>query len=162
MNNVYKVKKTIEKDLETWIISWKYNIIDLETWEILETKLKTNNYKFKLSNNKKFMKKFIDRKLNLNIKKNLSLLEKEILFDILDYFDEDNIIDFKRLGIDYQYSASKISKAKKWLKEKWLIKEKNKLYYLNPIIGIRNKEINHELIELFNDTFKKYNIEVKY
>jgi hypothetical protein len=59
------------------------------------------------------MKKFIDRKLNLNIKKNLSLLEKEILFDILDYFDEDNIIDFKRLGIDYQYSASKISKAKK-------------------------------------------------
>jgi hypothetical protein len=33
------------------------------------------------------MKKWTDRKLNIAIKKDLSLLEKEILFDILDYID---------------------------------------------------------------------------
>jgi hypothetical protein len=59
------------------------------------------------------MKKWTDRKLNIKIKKNLSLLEKELLFDILDYIDEDNVIDFKKLAFDYKHSPSKISKAKK-------------------------------------------------
>jgi hypothetical protein len=47
------------------------------------------------------MKKWTDRKLNVAIKKGLSLLEKEILFDILDYIDENNIINIKLLANDY-------------------------------------------------------------
>jgi hypothetical protein len=47
------------------------------------------------------MKKWTDRKLNISIKKNLSLLEKELLFDMLDYIDENNIINIKLLANDY-------------------------------------------------------------
>jgi hypothetical protein len=64
------------------------------------------------------MKKWTDRKLNIAIKKDLSLLEKEILFDLLDYIDNDNIINFKLLALDYNYSPSKISKAKTLLSNK--------------------------------------------
>jgi hypothetical protein len=47
------------------------------------------------------MKKWTDRKLNIEIKKELSLLEKELLFDILDYIDSNNIINLKLLANDY-------------------------------------------------------------
>jgi hypothetical protein len=47
------------------------------------------------------MKKWTDRALNLKIKKDLSLLEKELLFDIIDYIDDNNIINLKLLANDF-------------------------------------------------------------
>ena len=162
MQNINKVKKTINKTQENNLIQWKYKLIDLDTWEILEPEIKTSKYKLQLSNNKQFMKKWTDRKLNIAIKKDLSLLEKEILFDLLDYIDNDNIINFKLLALDYNYSPSKISKAKTLLSNKWLIREYNKMYYLNPLVWIKTKEINQELIDLFKDSFNKYWVDVNY
>lgn len=164
MNKLNKVKKTIDKTIENKIINGDVLLFDTNTGEQIENiKIKTSKYKLILSNNKHYMKKWTDRKLNLEIKKELSLLEKEILFDVLDYIDEENIIDFKRLAIDYNYSPSKISKAKSWLKSKLLIKEHNWLYYLSPLIWIKyQKEISMDLLELFQDSFEKYWIEINY
>jgi len=163
MNNYNKVKKTIPKYLEDKIIKWDVIISDSITWELLnDIEIKSSKYKLTLSNNKQFMKKWTDRKLNIAIKKDLSLLEKEILFDSLDYIDWDNIINFRLLSNDYGYSASKISKAKAWLKWKGLIKEVNWLFYLSPIVWIKTKEINQDLIDLFQDEFKKYWIDINY
>ena len=162
MNNFNKVKKTIPKYLEDKIIRWDIILTDYITWEIEDLVVKTSKYKLKLSNNKQFMKKWTDRKLNIAIKKDLSLLEKEILFDSLDYIDWDNIINFKLLALDYSYPPSKISKAKFGLKEKGLIKEVNWLFFLNPIVWIKTKEINQDLIELFQEEFKKYWIDINY
>jgi hypothetical protein len=47
------------------------------------------------------MKKFTNRSVNVKVKSNLSLLEKEILFDCLDYIDEQNIINFDALALDF-------------------------------------------------------------
>jgi len=162
MQKLNKVKKTIDKEQELKIIKWEYIITDLKTWQIIDIEVKNSKYKFNLSNNKQFMKKWTDRKLSIAIKKDLSLLEKEILFDILDYFDEENIIDFRKLALDYNYSPSKISKSRKKLQEKWLIKDKNSIYYLSPLVWIKTTEINQELIELFKDTFNKYWVDINF
>jgi len=69
------------------------------------------------------MKKWTDRKLNIAIKSNLTLLEKEILLDIYDYIDISNIINFKLLSNDFKYSPSKISKVKKRLSDNKIIKK---------------------------------------
>jgi len=68
---------------------------------------------------------------------NFSYIDYEIMkskFDILDYIDSDNIINFKLLALDYSYSPSKISKAKKQLREKGLLKSQKGIDYLNPLI----------------------------
>jgi len=161
MNKISKVKKTISKVDNNKLVDW-CKIIDLETWEIFEPQIKTSKYKLKLSNQKEFMKKWTDRKLNLSIKKWLSLMEKEILFDVLDYIDWDNIINFRLLALDYNYSPSKISKVKKLLKEKQLIKTVDWIDYLSPLIWIKTKDINQELIELFKNSFEKYWVEISF
>ncbi len=162
MNKFNKVKKTIDKKQENDLIRWKVCLIDLATGEITQAKIKSSKYKLKLSNNKRFMKKWTDRKLNIAIKKDLSLLEKEFLFDALDYIDEDNIINIKLLANDFCYSPSKISKWKKWLIEKQLIEKADGLFYLNPLVWIKSKEISQDLIKLFKDSFKKYWVEINY
>jgi hypothetical protein len=161
MSTFNKVKKAIPRYLEDKIIKWDVMITDCITWEIIED-IKSSKYKLTLSNNKQFMKKWTDRKLNIAIKKDLSLLEKEILFDILDYIDWDNIINFKLLALDYWYSASKMSKAKSGLRDKGLIKEVNWLFFLNPIVWIKTKEISQDLIDLFMEEFNKYWININY
>ena len=160
MNFSYKVKKTIRKSQIDKILRWELLLTDSDTWEILDVKIRESKYKLTLSNNKKFMKKWTDRKLNIAIKKELSPLWKEILFDILDYVDDDNIINFKILANDYWYSPSKISKAKSILEDKGIIKKSGWLYYLSPIVWISQKEISQELIHLFKDSFEKYNVEI--
>ena len=162
MQNIFKVKKWIDKKQENKLFNWNYKLIDLNTWEILEPNIKTSKYKLTLSNKKQFMKKWTDRKLNITIKKWLSLLEKEILFDLLDYIDNDNIINFKLLAVDYWYSPSKISKARWLLEDKWLVKKCNWIYYLNPIVWIKTQEISQELIDLFKDTFERYWVEINF
>lgn len=162
MKNLNKVKKSIDKKQENDLIQWKYLVTDLETWEVIDLKVKSSKYKLKLSNNKEFMKKHTDRKLNFTIKKDLSLLEKEILFDLLDYIDENNIINFRLLANDYWYSPSKMSKAKWWLEDKKLIKKENGLYYLSPLVWIKTKEISQDLMIMFKESFEKYNVEVNY
>jgi hypothetical protein len=161
MNTFNKVKKWLDKKIEDNLLQWKYTIYN-EEWEYVDIKTSVSKYKLKLSNNKQFMKKWTDRKLNIAIKKWLSLIEKEILFDSLDYLDWDNIVNFRLLCNDYWYSASKISKAKAGLKEKWLIKEVNWLFFLNPIVWIKTKEINQDLIDLFQEEFIKYWIDINY
>lgn len=125
-------------------------------------KISESKYKYKLSNKKEFMKKWTDRKLNMEIKKWLSLLEKEILFDILDYTDNSNIINFQTLSDDYWYSPSKMSKAKKWLEENGIIRKVWKTFFLSPLLWIKEKEISQELIEIFQDTFERYNVEINF
>lgn len=162
MNKFNKVKKTIVKIQENKIIRWEFWLIDLETWEIIGPEIKISKYKLKLSNNKHFMKKWTDRKLNILIKKDLSLLEKELLFDMLDYIDENNIINLRLLANDYWYKPSKISKAKTLLENKLLIKKDKWLLFLNPLVWIKAKEISQELIELFKESFEKYNVNIDY
>lgn len=161
MKKHIKVKKTLENDIQQNVIRWKYRIFD-EDWVEIEAIHTVSKYKYKISNRKEFMKKFTDRRLNKDIKKDLSLLEKEILFDVLDYIDVDNCINFKMLAEDYWYSPSKISKAKSKLEERWLIRKKWTLYFLCPIIWIKEKEISQELIELFEDVFEKYNVDITF
>jgi hypothetical protein len=163
MNKFNKVKKTINKSIEDKIILWEVLLFDSSTGEqIRDIKIITNKYNLKLSNNKQFMKKWTDRKLWIAIKKDLTLLEKEILFDILDYIDTDSLINFKLLALDYWYAPSKISKAKNWLKEKELIKESNWFYYLSPLVWIKSTEVPQELMELFKDSFERYGVEITY
>lgn len=162
MNNHNKVKKSISREEEIKLINWDIGLMNFSTWEIYSPKINTSKYKLRLNNKKEFMKKWTDRKLNIAIKKDLSLLEKEIVFDCLDYIDTENIINFKMMSVDFNYSASKISKAKKSLQNKWIIREKNKFYYLNPLVGIKSKEIDQELIGLFKDTFEKYGVDITY
>lgn len=157
------VKKDLDEITKHKIIIWDIELLDLQTWEYIKPNVKTKIIsKTILSNNKKFMKKIIDRKLSMAIKKDLSLLEKEMLLDVLDYLDNDNIIDFKKLAFDYEYTSSKISKARKLLMEKLLIKEKNWFYYLTPLIWYQTKEIPEDLIEMFKDSFEKYWVEIKF
>jgi len=81
------------------------------------------------------MKKFTDRKLNIQITKQLREVDLGFLYKIINYIDEENVIDFKRLKIDYQYTDSKLSKAKRPLFEKLIIKEdENGFILLNPLI----------------------------
>ena len=163
MQNTNKVKKWIDKTQENNLIQWKYNLIDLETWEIIVPKVKTSKYKLQLSNNKHFMKKFIDRKINLLITKELREVDLWFLYKVLNYIDEENVIDFKRLKIDYQYNDSKLSKAKRPLFELDIIKEdKHWFIYLNPLVWIKAKEINQELLDLFKESFTKYWVEINY
>jgi hypothetical protein len=81
---------------------------------------------------------------------------------MLDYIDENNIINIKLLANDYWYSPSKISKAKSLLEEKLLVKKDKWLLFLNPIVWIKSKEISQELIDLFKDWFDKYWIDINY
>jgi hypothetical protein len=160
MNNTIKVKKWIERSQEQKIIRWEYWIIDLDTWEIVYPDVNTSKYNLKLSNNKTFMKKWTDRKLNMEIKKNLSLLEKGLLFDILDYVDEHNIINMKLIANDFWYSPSKMSKGKRLLEDKMIIKKQAGIYYLNPIVWIKSKNISQELIDLFKESFDMYWVDI--
>ena len=162
MQNLNKVKKCISTQDENNLIQWNYILMDSKTGQEVTPVIKTTKYKLKLSNQKEFMKKWTDRKLNLALKKDLWLLEKEVLFDILDYIDTDNIINFKLLALDYWYSASKISKARSKLLERQLIQKESGIFYLNPLMWIKTKEISQELIKMFEKSFKKYNVEVKF
>jgi hypothetical protein len=163
MKNLNKVKKSIDKKQENKIIQWTYWLVNLETWEIINTEITTSKYKLKLSNNKAFMKKFMDRKINIEITKWLREVDLWFLYKIINYIDEENVIDFKRLKIDYQYNDSKLSKAKKKLFEKWLIKQDEFWFiYLCPLVWIKSIEINQKLMYLFKDSFEKYNVEVNY
>lgn len=161
MKNINKVKKWIDKLQEIDLVQWKIWLINLETGEILETKIKTSKYKLKLSNNKHFMKKHIDRKINLEITRSLRDIDLWFLYKVINYIDEENVIDFKRLKIDFNYNDSKLSKAKKPLFDNLIIKQdKNNLIYLNPLVWIKEKEISQELLVLFKDSFEKYWVEL--
>jgi hypothetical protein len=159
MQNTIKVKKSITKDTQNKILVWYYEIYN-EEWEKVEIKYNESSYKYKLSNKKEFMKKWTDRRMNIAIKKWLSLLEKEMLFDILDYIDSNNIINFRLLANDFWYSPSKISKARWGLIKKWLIKKVDGIFYLNPIAWIKTKEIQQELIDMFQDSFDRYGVNI--
>ena len=161
MNNLNKVNKCISSNDIKNIVYWEYKLIDINTWEIIEPEIESSKYKLKLSNNKEFMKKWTDRKLNIAIKSNLTLLEKEILLDIYDYIDISNIINFKLLSNDFKYSPSKISKVKKRLSDNKIIKKVDWLYYLSPLLWIKTKEISQELINIFADSFKYYWVTIK-
>lgn len=163
MKNLNKVKKSIDKKQENDLIQWKYWLVNLETWEIINTEIKTSKYKLKLSNNKQFMKKFTDRKLNIEITRDLREVDLWFLYKVINYIDEENVIDFKRLKIDYQYSDSKLSKSKKPLFDNSLIKQDDLWFiYLNPLVWIKATEINQNLISLFKESFEKYNVEINY
>jgi len=162
MNNLNKVKKSISNSNTNKLVEWKYWLIDLETWEVLQPEIKTSNYKLKLSNNKQFMKKFTDRKLNIEVTKNLREIDLWFLYKIINYIDEENIIDFKKIKFDYKYSDSKLSKAKKPLLDNDIIKSKDNFIYLNPLVWIKEKEINQELITLFKDSFEKYWVDINF
>lgn len=161
MKNLNKVKKSINKNQEINLIQWKYNLIDLDTSEIIVPEIKTSRYKLQLSNNKHFMKKYIDRKLNLEITRNMREVDLWFLYKILNYIDEENIIDFKKLKVDYKYSDSKLSKSKKPLFDLLIIKEdENWFIYLNPLVWIKSKEISQDLIVLFKESFDKYWVDI--
>lgn len=163
MKNINKVNKYIDNNIVNLIDNWEIWFYNKLTWEIIEWPvIKTTKYKYKLSNKKEFMKKWTDRDLNVAIKKQLTLLEKELLFDILDYIDSNNAINFKSLANDYWYTPSKMSKVKSWLSAKLLIKKKRGEYFLNPLIWIKTNEIKQDLIHLFQDSFDKYWVEINY
>ena len=161
MNKGIKVKKTIGKELQEKILSWFYEIYD-EKWEKVESINTIWKYKYKLSNTKKFMKKWIDRKIHNEITKWLRDVDLWFIYKFEPYIDEDNIINFKKFKVDYNYTDSKLSKAKKPLLDAWIIREYNGFIYLNPIIGIIGQNISPELIEIFDDTFSKYKVKVTF
>lgn len=161
MNISSKVKKTIRKDIENKIIRWELEIYN-QDWERVEILPIDSKYKYKLSNEKRFMKKWIDRKVSKLITDNLRDVDLWFLYKIESYIDDDNVIDFKRFKIDYKYSDSKLSKSKKPLLDTWIIKEKESLLYLNPLVGIIGKEIKQELIDIFKEIFEKYKIDITY
>lgn len=160
MQKWIKVKKQIDKNIQYKVIRWDYEVYnsDGEKVEIIHTESK---YKYKLSNNKKFMKKWIDRKISKLITSELRDVDLWFLYKIEPYIDDENIVDFKRFKLDYNYTDSKLSKSKKPLLEVGILREKNTLIYLNPLVWIIWKEIPQELIGIFADTFEKYNVSIK-
>jgi len=151
MNKLNIVKKSISnKD-----ISNNYELFE-KHW----IKVKERWLKLKLSNKKHFMKKRIDRKLNIEISKSLSSREEIFINRCWYYIDEYNEININKMSEDYSYSPSLISQLKKWVIEKWLIMKVWKCFYLSPLIWIKTKEIDIDLIRIFKDTFKKYNVEI--
>ena len=163
MNNLNKVKKWLDRKQELGLIDWKYWLINLETGDMIESHIKTTKYKLKLSNNKEFMKKWTDMKLNLKVTENLRQVDLWFLYILQSYTDKENIIDFRRFKKDYEYTDSKLSKSKKPLLENMIIKQDDYwIIYLNPLIWIKSTDINQELIDLFKDSFEKYWVDINY
>jgi hypothetical protein len=165
-----KYAHRIEKELHNIFyknkIKWEWFLLNEKDIDFIDDYIKQNwdIYKpYAKINNKAFMKKFMDRKINIEITKWLREVDLWFLYKIINYIDEENVIDFKRLKIDYQYNDSKLSKAKKKLFEKWLIKQDEFWFiYLCPLVWIKSIEINQKLMYLFKDSFEKYNVEVNY
>lgn len=163
MNNLNKVKKWISANDVERIVSWMYTVTDNITWELIPIATKNSKYKLKLSIKKIFMKKWLDNKLNIQINKELRPIDLWFIYIIINYIDDDNIINFHKLKSDYWYNDSQLSKAKKPLLEKEFIKKTDKwLIYLNPLIWIKWDEIGQELIYLFKESFEKYWVEINY
>ncbi len=159
MNYYSKVKnKKIDRSQEIWILKWDILLLDKE-WVYAEPDV-WYKFKIRLNNDKKFMKKLSDRSMNIRIKKNLSLLEKELLLDILDYIDDENTINFQAISSDYEYAASKMSKVKKLLAEKGIIKKDWNVYYLNPMIWYKWTDISQRLLLMFEKEFYRYWVNV--
>lgn len=156
-----RVKKWVDKEVVRNILNWKFIVYD-DVWEQVPIVTKIERYKYKLSNDKQFMKRWIDRKVSRVITESLRDVDLWFLYKIQPYMDWDSVIDFKRFKIDYKYSDSKLSKSKKPLIEAWIIKEYEWLIYMNPIVWIIWKEIKQELIEIFRDVFEKYNIDITF
>ena len=110
--------------------------------------------------NKWYMKLFTNREIYLKVHKDMSLIEKELLLNIYMYVDSNNKICFKDLRLDCGYAESKLSKAKRWLVDKWIIRKDDRMdFYLNPILWIlwvSTDKTATKLISLFEDTFKQY------
>lgn len=159
MQKWIKVKKSVNKDIQNKVINWDYEIYD-ENWEKIEIICTESSYKYKLSNNKNFMKRWIDRKIHKRIVENLRDIDLWFIYKIEPYIDSENIVDFKRFKVEYSYTDSKLSKAKKPLLEAWILKEHNTFIYLNPLVWIIGKEISQELIDIFQESIEKYWVKI--
>lgn len=154
-----KYKKNIPPKVIDSIISNKYTVFD-EYGEQVKVKWSVESYRYKLSHNKTFMKKWTDRKLAIAIKKGMSLPEKEMLLDIFDYTDSYNIVNFRLIANDFNYSPSKVTKVRNRLIGRGLIKKRGGLFYLNPLVWIKTSTISQELIDMFQEEMERYNVDV--
>lgn len=161
MQKWIKVKKWVQWKVEHNIIQWKYIVYD-ENWEQVPIIPRETKYKYKLSNNKKFMKKLLDRKISKMITQNLRDVDLWFLYKIEAYIDDENMVNLKKFKLDYKYSDSKLSKSKKPLLEAWVLKEKEGFIYLNPLVWFIWTEVRQELIEIFEDVFEKYNVKITF
>ena len=161
MQKWIKVKKSVWWKVEHNIIQWKYIVYD-ENWEQVQIIPRETKYKYKLSNNKKFMKKLLDRKISKMITENLRDVDLWFLYKIEAYIDDENMVNLKKFKLDYKYSDSKLSKSKKPLLEAWVLKEKEWFIYLNPLVWFIWTEVRQELIEIFEDVFEKYNVNITF
>jgi len=131
-------------------------------WEVVDTEIDNVKYKFKLTNNKKFMKRWIDRKLNLEINNKLRDTDIAFITKFTPYIDMDNIVNFHKFKSDYDYSFSKLSKSRKPLVELWLLKEIENVWYASPLLGTQQANPPQELIEMFSEDLQRFNINILY
>ena len=158
MNQLHNMDKTkiVKKYLSNEDINKHWDLLNHYWIQVKEKWLK-----LKLTNKKQFMKRWTDRKINIMIAEVLSPREEIFLNRCWFYIDDENEINLVKLSEDYKYSASLLSQLKKWLIDKWFMKKKWKLFYLSPLIWIKTKEIDQDLIRLFQDTFERYWVEIK-
>lgn len=64
------------------------------------------------------MKKYVDRKITVTLTSMLRDTDIAFLYRVLSYIDEENCVDMRKMKIDFGYSDSKLSKAKKPLFDK--------------------------------------------
>ncbi len=108
------------------------------------------------------MNKNTIRNINLRLSKILKDKDLAFLYKILDYSDKENIVDFKRFKYDYGFTDSKLSRSKKPLLDKGILRMNKGFIYLNPLVWIRETEMTQEWIKLFEDTFEQFNIKIVY
>ncbi len=157
-----KVNKKLSKEQVELILSWDYLLLNQESWEYIQPEVKEEKYKFTISHKKEFMKFWIDRKLNLAVTKELRDTDLAFLYRIFPYVDKWWTVNFGAFKKDNKFTDSKLSKARKVLIEKGLIKKSGSIWYINPILWIQWDEASQELIDLFYKEIEKYWAEINY
>lgn len=148
MKDYVKSKPHLKKDITPDRYPELYEIEE----EIVKVNLNTNFIKVMQ----------LSKKVKQLINKNLWKVYIAYLYNMLDYVNYDNVIDFYWIVEDWFASKSMMeNKVKPKFKKIGLIKKYHNQYYLNPLIWTKAKVSNPNLINLFKeDNEKFYNIKL--
>lgn len=138
--------KKIKTDIYDRFATWQVNIVDSDTWEVIDIDdvCETDNAYYWIHD--KFYKSMLDVwKIEYLISFWLTANDFLLVLRLVDWMDYYNIVDFDVLNLDRKQK----SKIKTKLEKAWIIKSIWKDIYMNPIYFRRQKGYNEELKDLF-------------
>lgn len=147
--------------LQKKILRWEVELYD-SNWEHITPITTKAKYKFKLHIKDNYMKLWEAPEIKKQILDKVKAYGK-YLYVLPDFMDNDNEINFKKFNKIYKMSNSEIKRFRDPLIEAGLIKKEDWIYYLSPLVGIKNRqEIPQHLLLLFRDTFQVYWVKLSY